>query len=93
MQDRGQKGIWLGKRCTADEHIIGATDGSVVRSVNVKAQPDEPWSREMFDTMKGFGEAPCPDLLCFVSALQGELVDLVNTVDGCFESVVGSGSM
>ena len=53
MQDRWQKGVWLGKRFTTDEHIIGTADGSVVRSVNVKAHPEEPWSREAFDTVKG----------------------------------------
>eukprot|EP00974_Lingulodinium_polyedra_P019265 1860480-Lingulodinium_polyedra.AAC.1 len=41
MAPRWVPGVWLGKRFTTDEHVIGLEDGKVVRTRSVRAKPEE----------------------------------------------------
>ena len=47
MAPRWQAGIWLGKRFSSEEHLVGTADGSVGRSCAVKVHPDGAWDREL----------------------------------------------
>ena len=53
MSARWEKGIWLGKRFTSEEHILGTADGMIVRSAAVKAHPEVEWDSGLFDLVKG----------------------------------------
>ena len=47
------KGIWLGKRFGIEEHLIGTTEGTIVRSAAVKPHPEIAWDSELFDAIRG----------------------------------------
>ena len=51
MSERWIPGMWLGKRWTSDEHVVGLSGGKVVRGRDVRPFPDD----EMYDA--GFVEA------------------------------------
>ena len=54
MKERWVRGVWLGKRFTIDEHIIGLENGKVVRTRNVRPKSSEDtWSFEEIDRIKG----------------------------------------
>ena len=53
MSARWAKGIWLGKRFASEEHLIGISGGSVVRSGAVKPHPELEWDSGLFDTIAG----------------------------------------
>jgi hypothetical protein len=53
MQARWLKGIWLGKRFGTEEHLIGTTEGTIVRSAAVKPHPEIAWDSELFDAIRG----------------------------------------
>ena len=39
MMERWLPGIWLGKRFTTDEHVVGLENGKVVRTRSVRQRP------------------------------------------------------
>ena len=41
MMERWVPGVWLGKRFTTDEHVIGLENGKVVRTRNVRPKSVE----------------------------------------------------
>ena len=45
--------IWLGKRCSTEEHIVADEDGRVRRSPNVRPHPTEQWNWGAFDEAVG----------------------------------------
>ena len=48
------QGVWLGKRFTTDECIIGLENGKVVRTMNVRPKSlEDTWSFEEIDKIKG----------------------------------------
>ena len=54
MMERWVQGVWLGKRFTTDEHIIGLENGKVVRTRNVRPKSlEDTWSFEEIDKIKG----------------------------------------
>ena len=61
MSARWAKGIWLGKRFSSEEHLIGLADGSVVRSGAVKPHPEVEWDSGLFDGIKGAPWDPLGD--------------------------------
>ena len=54
MAPRWGSGIWLGKRFSTDEHVIGLEDGRVIRTRSVRAKPAEDfWSLDGLSKVKG----------------------------------------
>ena len=54
MTQRWMPGVWLGKRFTTDEHVIGMDNGKVVRTRSVRARPEvESWKMEELHKVKG----------------------------------------
>ena len=54
MMERWVQGVWLGKRFTTDEHMIGLENGKVVRTRNVRPKSlEDTWSFEEIDKIKG----------------------------------------
>ena len=59
LQDRWLPGIWLGKRWSSDEHIIGMDDGKVIRARAILEGPEERrWSNEAVNALVGVPWAP-----------------------------------
>ena len=45
MMERRVQGVWLGKRFTTDEHVMGLENGKVVRTRNVRPKSlEDSWS-------------------------------------------------
>ena len=54
MMERWVQGVWLGKRFTTDEHMIGLENGKVVRTRNVRPKTlEDTWNFEEIDKIKG----------------------------------------
>ena len=54
MAERWVQGVWLGKRFTTDEHVIGLENGKVVRTRSVMPIPLEgTWKYDYIDNIKG----------------------------------------
>ena len=54
MLERWVQGVWLGKRFTTDEHVIGHENGKVVRTRNVRPKSlEDAWNMEEIDKIKG----------------------------------------
>ena len=53
MAARWMKGLWLGKRWGAEEHIVSTGDGKVIRCCAVKPHPECQWDSALFDSIKG----------------------------------------
>ena len=54
MMERWVQGVWLGKRFTTDEHVIGLEDGKVVRTRNVRPKSlEDTWNFVEIDKIKG----------------------------------------
>ena len=54
MMERWVQGVWLGKRFTTDEHVIGLENGKVVRTRNVRPKSLEcGWKFDEIDKIKG----------------------------------------
>ena len=54
MMERWVQGVWLGKRFTTDDHIIGLENGKVVWTRNVRPKSlEDTWSFEEIDKIKG----------------------------------------
>ena len=48
------QGVWLGKRFTTDEHVIGLENGKVVRTRNVRPKSlEDTWNMGEIDKIKG----------------------------------------
>ena len=53
MLERWVQGVWLGKRFTTDEHVIGLENGKVVRTRNVQPKSlEDTWRLEEIDKIK-----------------------------------------
>ena len=54
MLERWVQGVWLGKRFTTDEHVIGLENGKVVMTRNVRPKlQEDTWNMEEIDKIKG----------------------------------------
>ena len=54
MSERWVVGVWLGKRVSSDEHVVGLEDGSVCVSSAVRLLPDsESWDVEFVNKLRG----------------------------------------
>ena len=54
MLERWVQGVWLGKRFTTDEHVIGLENGNVLRTRNVRPKSlEDTWNMEEIDKIKG----------------------------------------
>ena len=54
MMERWVQGVWLGKRFTIDEHIIGLENGKMVRTRTVRPKTlEDTWNFEEIDKIKG----------------------------------------
>ena len=53
MGPRWAKGIWLGKRFTTEEHVIGTVDGLVAIAGAVREHPETKWDSKLFDDLVG----------------------------------------
>ena len=53
MNARWEKGMWLGKMFSSDEHILSTSTGLVARSSAVKAHPDVEFDSQLFDSLIG----------------------------------------
>ena len=53
MGPRWAKGIWLGKRFTTEEHVIGTIDGVVAIAGAVREHPETKWDSKLFDDLVG----------------------------------------
>ena len=53
MLERWVQGVWLGKRFTTDEHVIGLENGKVVRTRSVRPKSlEDTWKWEEIDKIK-----------------------------------------
>ena len=53
MNARWEKGMWLGKMFSSDEHILSTSTGLVARSSAVKAHPEVEFDSQLFDSLIG----------------------------------------
>ena len=54
MTERWIPGVWLGKRSSTDEHVVGLDNGKVVRTRSVRQRPTEDmWNSEEVNKVKG----------------------------------------
>ena len=54
MLERWVQDVWLGKRFSTDEHVIGLESGKVVRTRNVRPKTlEDTWKWEEIDKIKG----------------------------------------
>ena len=54
MLERWVQGVWLGKRFTTDEHVIGLENEKVERTRNVRPKSlEDTWKWEEIDKIKG----------------------------------------
>ena len=54
MMERWLPGVWLGKRFTTDEHVVGLENGKVVRTRSVRQKPvEDMWKMEEINQVKG----------------------------------------
>ena len=53
MGPRWAKGIWIGKKFSTEEHVIGTVEGLVAIAGAVREHPETKWDSTLFDGLIG----------------------------------------
>ena len=61
LATRCEKGLWLGKRNSTDEHIIGTEDGTTTARTVQRRPEEHRWSKDIFKKMVSTPSQPRAD--------------------------------